>query len=111
MIKVEMPSPRVQEEQLSQRLASSLQSVERKLRPDVVRIRYSFGDDWSGDPAIFFRVVLSDTASGRADLASFTGEIGTRIYDELNLADLDYRPYFNFRGESEQSRLKDPEWA
>jgi hypothetical protein len=32
---------------------------------EVVRIRYSVGHDWSGDPAIFFRVLLSDTASRR----------------------------------------------
>jgi hypothetical protein len=105
-----MPVPHVQHEQVSHRIASSLPSVERGLSPDVVRIRYSLGEDWSGDPAIFFRVVLSEAASRRRDLAEFTGAIGAKIFDELRLAELDYLPYFNFRSEFEQRRLKDPEW-
>jgi hypothetical protein len=105
-----MPLPRVQDEKLAEHLASGLRLVERSLHPDVVRIRWSFGDDWSGDPAIFFRVVLSDAASRRDNPARFTGDIGNRIFEDLHLAELDYVPYFNFRSESEQTRLKDPEW-
>lgn len=105
-----MSVSRVDDKQLNQRLAAGLLGVERQLRPEVVRIRYSFGDDWSGDPAIFFRVVLSDAASQRQDLAEFTGDIGSKIYESLRLAELDCIPYFNFRTESEQLRLNDPEW-
>ena len=39
-----------------------------------------------------------------------TGDISGRIFDDLQLANLDYVPYFNFRNESEQKQLKDPEW-
>jgi hypothetical protein len=48
--------------------------IERKLVPDVVRIRFTEAQDWSGDPAIYFRVTLSDEASRRdrlADVARF----------------------------------------
>lgn len=105
-----MPVSRVQNEQIGQQIADSLPVVAHSLHPDVVRIRWSFGDDWSGDPAIFFRVVLSDAASQRDDLAELTGDISGRIFEELHLAELDHIPYFNFRGESEQRRLKDAEW-
>jgi hypothetical protein len=105
-----MPIPRVQDVRLGEQLADGLRQLERSLRPDVVRIRWSFGDDWSGDPGIFFRIVLSDAASRRHDLAEFTGHVGGRIVDDLRLAELDYVPYFNFRSESEQTRLQDPEW-
>ena len=105
-----MPATRVHEEQLSQRLADGLRNLERDLYPDVIRIRFSLGGDWSGDPAIFFRIVLSDAVSRRDDLAEFTGVIGGKIFDDLRLAELDYVPYFDFRSESEQRRLKSPEW-
>lgn len=105
-----MPASYAREKQLSLRLADGLENVERALKPDVVRIRFSLGEDWSGDPAIFFRIVLSDRASQQDDLAGFTGLIGGKIFGDLRLAELDYIPYFNFRSESEQNRLKNPEW-
>ena len=40
-----------------------VQQTARKFPDDVVRIRYSFDEDWSGDPSIYFRIVLSDDAS------------------------------------------------
>lgn len=106
----EMPVPHIQNERLGERITNGLRKIEQSLYPDVVRIRCSLGDDWSGDPAIFFRIVLSDRASQRESLAEFTGYIAGRIFDDLELAQLDYAPYFNFRTESEQKRLQDPEW-
>jgi hypothetical protein len=35
-----------------------VRSVEDALKPDVVRIRYNIGEDWSGQWTIFFRIVL-----------------------------------------------------
>lgn len=84
--------------------------MEHSLPPGVVRVRYSLGEDWSGDPAIFFRVLLSDDASRREDLGQFTSDIRNFIADHLRLADLDHFPYFDFRSESEQEQLKDPDW-
>jgi hypothetical protein len=40
-------------------------SVVQQLRPDVIHIRYDLGGDWSGDWAIYSRVVLSDEASSK----------------------------------------------
>ena len=45
------------------KIVSALKRATRALAPDVVRIRYSLGEDWTGDPSIFFRVLLTDEAS------------------------------------------------
>jgi hypothetical protein len=37
--------------------------IAQDLAPDVVSISFRVGRDWSDDPAIYFRVVLSDEAS------------------------------------------------
>ena len=44
-------------------IAEVAERVAEELRPDVLRIRCSVGEDWSGDPAVFLRIVLSDNAS------------------------------------------------
>jgi hypothetical protein len=45
------------------KIEAEVRAVEAVLRPDIVRIRYEIGEDWSGQWAIFFRVVLSDDAA------------------------------------------------
>lgn len=77
---------------------------------EVVGIRYTVSDDWNGDPAIFFRVLLSDNASRAEVLADVTRRVGSRVADILHLDDSDYTPYFYFRSKSEQDKLTDPEW-
>lgn len=76
----------------------------------VVGLGYNIGHDWNGDPAIFFRVVLSDDASQPAVLAENTRRVTGELFDDLGFGDSDYTPYFNFRSKREQDRLKDPEW-
>ena len=41
----------------------AIRRVQESVGPDVVRIRYEIGEDWSGQWAIFFRVVLTDDAA------------------------------------------------
>ena len=77
---------------------------------DVVGIRYSVGHDWSGDPALFFRVLLSDEASREEMLGDITGRVSSKLFDDLQGRHSDYIPYFYFRSKSEQDRLHDPEW-
>ena len=72
-------------------------AAEEKFAPDVIRIRYQTGFDWSGDPAIFFRVPLSGVASRHENL----GTIAERVRRELRS---------NIRSQSEQDQLKDPQW-
>lgn len=92
-------------------IARRVASVEREMAPDVVRIRHNIGSDWSGDDAIFFRIVLSDRASGDDRLPGVSDRVSSRLSDELNLDDTGLLPYFSFRSESEQALLNDEAWS
>jgi hypothetical protein len=89
---------------------TAVSSVMSELAPDVRRVRFEIGDDWSGQPAIFFRVLLSDDAS-RKRLRDITTRVVWQMSEKLNLPDLGLFPYFDFRSESEQAALNEPEWA
>jgi hypothetical protein len=76
--------------------------------PGVVNLRYTVEDDWSGDPAIFFWITLSDDAARRAILPETTQRIRSLIKEQLDPAgQWGLIPYFNFRSQSEQAKLKD----
>jgi hypothetical protein len=87
-----------------------LDEIAHELAPDVVRIRFNVASDWSEHPAIYFRVLLADHASRSDRLADVTGRVSSVLFDQLGLASLDQIPYFRFRSQSEQAKLKDPAW-
>jgi hypothetical protein len=87
-----------------------IDAIARGLAPDVVRIRSSVTQDWSGHPAIYFRVILSDEASREDRLSDVTTKVRARLSDRLGLAGLDHIPYFRFRSQSEQAKLQDRAW-
>jgi hypothetical protein len=87
-----------------------IDEIARQLAPDVVRIRFNIAPDWSEHPAIYFRVLVADSASRGDRLADLTGRVSAELFDQLGLASLDHIPYFRFRSESEQAELKDPAW-
>jgi len=79
-----------------------------KPSPGVVKWRHTFDSDWSGDPAIFFWVTLTDDASKKANLSKATTSFRKAITDRIDfLNDWGLIPYFNFRSESERAKLKD----
>ena len=84
--------------------------IAKDLAPDVVRIRFEIGQDWSEHPAVYFRVIVSDAASQPDRLADVTGRVTGRLFDELGFSESDLIPYFRFRSESEQAKLKDKAW-
>jgi hypothetical protein len=88
-----------------------LEQVRQELAPGVVYIRFEIGQDWSGDWAIFFRVVLSDEASRRGNLRTITNEVVQRVSERVDFAAIGVIPYFNFRSQSEQAVLREPAWA
>ena len=76
--------------------------------PGVVKWNYTLDNDWSGDPAIFFWVVLSDDASKSEKLRTTTAAFMNFINNKVDLrGDWGLIPYFNFRSVSEQAKLKD----
>ena len=94
-----------------QQIEKAVARAEKALGPDVVRIRYDLRDDWSGTPALFFRVVLSDRASRRDHLHKTTQKIKSKILDEARPHELGLEAYFNFRSVSEQKELQEEAWA
>ena len=97
--------------ELMEDFEQQVRGIAMKFPDEVLDIGYSTGYDWSGDPAVFFRVLLTDRASQRSVLADVTERVREELFDSLKFERSDYIPYFYFRNKSEQARLKDPEWA
>jgi hypothetical protein len=76
--------------------------------PGVVNLRYTVDNDWSGDPAIFFWITLSDETAHRTILPQTTRRITDFITQQLDpVGQWGLIPYFNFRSQSEQAKLKE----
>jgi hypothetical protein len=85
----------------------------RTLGPEVVRVRYNIGEDWSGDTALYFRVVLADSVSG--DIKTFVdtaARIREAFFEQLQpLENWGLFPHINFRSNAENAQVNDPKWA
>jgi hypothetical protein len=93
--------------------AQKVDEVAEKFPNEVVRIRHSFSRDWDGDPAIYFRIVVTDEARRNLPLRELTSRIEDALIKDLALFESDYSlyiPYFEFRTKAEQDRSKDPGW-
>jgi hypothetical protein len=102
--------PRAHAEQ--EQFAAAIAEVERQLHPDVVYIRHSLGNDWTGEPSVFFRVLLSDAAGTRDQLLNVTNRIETAIVWQVEpLEQWGVLPSFNYRSQSEQAAMKEEAWA
>lgn len=89
---------------------AAIHRVQQIVGPDVLRIRYEIGDDWSGQRAIFFRVVLTDDAASRR-LRDVAAKVVWELARQLDFSAMGVFPYHNFRSESEQETLQEPAWA
>jgi hypothetical protein len=75
---------------------------------EVVNWRYTIDNDWSGEPAIFFWITLSDDAADRAVLSQNSRRITELITQQLDpIGQWGLIPYFNFRSQSEQALLQE----
>lgn len=93
--------------------AQRVEEVAKKFPEEVVRIRHSFSRDWDGDPAIYFRIVVTDEARRTIPLGELIRKIETALIKDLALFTSEYSvyiPYFEFRTKAEQDRSKDPQW-
>ncbi len=91
-------------------MANAVQAAAKLLGSEVVRLRHTIGTDTSGDPAIFFRIVLADWAVDEDTLADVTGKIANTIVDDLRPYERwGLVPYFSYRSDSEQSTER--EWV
>ena len=81
----------------------------QRLAPHVVTIIPTLGNDWSGEPAVFFMVVLADAASRRDNLLNISNRVSQDIVQQVQpLEQWGVLPYFNFRSQSEQDKLNQP---
>ncbi|MGO4882892.1 MAG: hypothetical protein ACLP59_19035 [Bryobacteraceae bacterium] len=102
-----MPSATLQESDIDK----AVKAAAKKLAPDVQWIRYDVTTDWSGDRAIFFRIMLSDEASRETRLAKITKRVEALLSEKLHLDDSDLLSYFSYRSRSEQAMLKESAWS
>jgi hypothetical protein len=91
-------------------IQAAINEVTRSLEGDVVRIRYDIEEDWSGQWAIFFRVVLTDDAAKRR-LRDAATKVVWGLARQLDFPSMGVFPYHNFRSVSEQATLQEEAWA
>lgn len=102
------PTGLVHQTQLAIEVAKAI----RKLPKEAVHVAYNLGTDSTGEPSIFFRIVLTDAASREDKLAQVTDRIAMLLFDGVRPQEnWGLLPYFSFRSKSEQQERKDPEWA
>jgi hypothetical protein len=92
-------------------IEADVQRLAQALAPDVVRIRYSLGDDWTGDPSLFLKILLTDEASRPENLYGVVQRVPLAVMKEIDGDDLGLHLYWDFRSLSEQEELLDPAWA
>ena len=93
-------------------LDTEIKSAIRRLGPEAALVSYSLGADSTGEPSVFFRIVLTDAAAREEMLADVTGRIATLLFDELRpMERWGLHAYFNFRSYAEHRSRNDPEWA
>jgi hypothetical protein len=91
-------------------IEAAIREVEMDLAPDVVRIRYEIGRDWSDQWSIFFRIVLPDDAA-KNRIREMRSKVVRGLADRLDFAGLGVYSYHNFRSVSEQARVREEAWA
>ena len=93
-------------------LDEAIHNIRPELGAYVVDLTYTLGEDWSGDPAIFFQIVLSDEASKRDRLYELTSEIQSMIVQHIEpLEQWGVLPYFSYRSQAEQAVLQGKPWV
>jgi len=67
------------------------------LGPEVAHVAYRLGPDSTGEPSIFFRILLSDPYIREDTIVDLTRRIETMLSDTVRpIENWGLRPYFNF---------------
>ena len=92
-------------------LGDIIAEAARHLGPEVVHVAYSLGPDSTGEPSLFFRILLADAYIREDTITDLTRRINAALLDAIRpIENWGLRPYFNFRSKSEQDRHRDPDW-
>jgi len=89
---------------------SAVRAVESAFSSQVVRISHSFGEDNTGSPSIFFRVLVRDEAAPVAHLRELARQLAIALMNGARTDENGLHAYFNYRSVSEQEKLRDPDW-
>ena len=92
-------------------ITAAIADVMKEMTPAVQRINYEIKQDWTGEWAVFFQVLLSDEASERDHLRVVAPRVLRLISDKLDIPSHGMLPHINFRSQSEQAEINDPAWA
>jgi hypothetical protein len=86
------------------RFLAAVAQAANALQPQVVTVTPTLGNDWNGESAVFFEVVLADGIT-RAQLLPLTRQISQSVVQQVQpLEEWGVLPYFNFLTQSEQAR-------
>lgn len=92
-------------------LDTQIERARASLGPEVAHVAYRIGEDSTGEASIFFRITLRDWATAENVITDVTGRIASILFDQVRpFENWGLRPYFNFRGDSDQQRPPDPDW-
>ncbi|MFN7922283.1 MAG: hypothetical protein U0Q16_19425 [Bryobacteraceae bacterium] len=93
-----VPSGYVQQSQL----AADVEKAKTKLGPEAIEVSFRLDADSTGEPSIFFRIILADWATAEESLSAVTGRIATTLFNEIRpFENWGLHPYFNFGSSSE----------
>ena len=106
---MQVPTGFVNQAELDESVKDAIRSLNSQ---EVSHVAYSIGPDSTDDPAIFFRIVLTDPASREDGLADVTERVASTLFNSVRpIENWGLTPYFSFRSFSEQKMRNDPEWS
>ena len=83
-------------------LAADIERAKTKVGPEAVDVSYRLDEDSTGEPSIFFRIILADWATVEGQLPEVTGRIAATLRDEIHpYENWGLFPYFNYGSEAE----------
>jgi hypothetical protein len=92
-------------------IEQAVQEAEHAFKPAGVRyVHYEIAKDWSGDWAVFFRILLSDSATRGKRFEQITERIRQMLRERLPEQVFGLMHYWSFRSESEAAELQDAAW-
>lgn len=93
------------------KIAKAVAALEKRFAPEVVRVRYTVREDWTGDPSVYFRVLLTDKAAHPDRLGDISSRLRRMLREEIRPErEWDLNSYVSFRSVSEQEEMREPEW-
>ena len=96
----------VHQAQLRKEVAQAAKALDAR---EVRDVQFSLGTDSGGEPAIFFRILLTTHGSQESRLADVTGRVAAALFDIIQPYNRwGLQPYFSFT--SDQTHYANPDW-